>query len=224
MGPVLSSPHSTALLLICSLGSSQDTAKYMDIIIDWKKKTNYLWQSSVPKTHLSFIVNITYFIDHKLELIIPRQWFVLQVVIWNMSRMKGPAQQQSCIVVLYCIGKPHISFLQYLYFWSWGKIFNGLLTWKWVFFEIVVFRKAPHKTCIGFAFIGIKIDSANWKVYDGILITFKLSIWIDLFWTLEINFKTIIYIFASLKNVLGSGGSLLLTNPAYPISSSYGLK
>ena len=35
MGPVLSSPHSTAELLIFSLGSSQETAKYMDIIIDW---------------------------------------------------------------------------------------------------------------------------------------------------------------------------------------------
>ena len=38
MGPVLSSPHSTAVLLIWSRGSSQDTAKYMDIIIDWNKE------------------------------------------------------------------------------------------------------------------------------------------------------------------------------------------
>ena len=38
MGPVLSSPHSTAVLLICRRGSSQDTAKYMDIIMDLKKE------------------------------------------------------------------------------------------------------------------------------------------------------------------------------------------
>ena len=38
MGPVLSSPHSTAVLLIWRRGSSQDTAKYMDIIIDLNKE------------------------------------------------------------------------------------------------------------------------------------------------------------------------------------------
>ena len=45
------------------------------------RKINRLRQSFGLETHLSFVINITYFIDHKLELIIPRQWFVLQVVI-----------------------------------------------------------------------------------------------------------------------------------------------
>lgn len=38
MGPVRSSPHSTAVLLIWRRGSSQDTAKYMDIIMDLNKE------------------------------------------------------------------------------------------------------------------------------------------------------------------------------------------
>lgn len=93
-----------------------------------------------------------------------------------------------------------------------------------MFFEIVVCWKAPNKTCIGFAFIGIKINPVTWNILGCFF--FKLAV-LSYGTRLSneiLQFKTILYTFSSLKNVLGSGGSLLLTNPAYPISSSYGLK
>ena len=81
MGPVLASLHSEAVWLIFSLGSSQDTAKYieMDIIC---RELKIVWSTTDPAVlYLILVVYIVYLLNNKSEVIIPRKRFVYQVKI-----------------------------------------------------------------------------------------------------------------------------------------------
>ena len=113
-GPILAPLHRCVVDLQAGLEPGHGKVHGYHHRLKEARWITYLWQSSGLETHLSFVVNITYFIDHKLELIIPRQWFVLQVVIWNMSRitMLPPTTLLTSVLARHI----HISFVRYLLF------------------------------------------------------------------------------------------------------------
>ena len=65
----MASDHSTADSFICSLGSTQDTAKYMEM--DMVCKEEYSQSKYVREGYLGLIIDITDLLNNKSEIIIP---------------------------------------------------------------------------------------------------------------------------------------------------------
>ena len=74
VGPVRASLHSTADSFITILGSSHDTAKYIDITIDCNRGDHGFTTGNFP--HLGFVINVANLLNHKSEVVVPRQRFI----------------------------------------------------------------------------------------------------------------------------------------------------
>ena len=90
VGPVRASLHSTADSFITILGSSHATAKYIDITIDCNRGDHGFTTGNFP--HLGFVINVANLLDHKSEVVVPRQRFIWQVKNWKQEFKRGLKQ------------------------------------------------------------------------------------------------------------------------------------